>query len=147
MRQSADERGNENQDGSRNEGLKTGLNEVDLEDTGWRNLRDLAPGGALQALFDWLARMEDEMANPWRQVLLGGLSIMLGTTAASSVTTITGALAIWDPIVAFVIVVWMELFTKLYYSRPRPSLALRLVNAFKIGLLLGFFLDVLKLAG
>jgi hypothetical protein len=77
----------------------------------------------------------------------GTCSLLLGAFSATSISTIVGAIAEWDPVAGAVIVIFMEWISILYYERPRPSNIIRILNAYKVGLTFGFILDALKLAG
>ncbi|KAF6003687.1 hypothetical protein CCYA_CCYA07G2192 [Cyanidiococcus yangmingshanensis] len=77
----------------------------------------------------------------------GSCALLLGSFSATSISTIVGAIAEWDPVAGAVIVIFMEWISILYYERPRPSNVVRLLNAYKVGLTFGFILDALKLAG
>jgi len=82
-------------------------------------------------------------------LLLGSISLVIGFWLAGSLSTIFGAAGFWEPAIGFATLVVTEKITMETYSRePRDlPVALRLLNAAKIGFYVGIVLDTLKLAG
>lgn len=93
---------------------------------------------------DTLKDCDNYFKNPSRQLVAASLAILFGFFAATSATTIIGSVADWDPLAAAVLLVWTEAFTRYYYHREEKTLVLRLVNAFKIGLIYGCAVDACK---
>jgi hypothetical protein len=95
-----------------------------------------------------LYRTVDEFLGRKENLLFwGSCALLFGAFSATSISTIVGALAEWDPIAGAVIVFIMEWIATQYYRRPRPSNIIRILNAYQVGLTFGFILDALKLAG
>lgn len=94
-------------------------------------------------LFEDIERFFD---NPFRLLSAASLSILFGFFSATSASTIIGSVADWDPLAAAVLLIWTEGYTKLYYEKENPSRLLRLINAFKIGLIYGMTVDAFKLS-
>ncbi len=97
-----------------------------------------------QALF----RLEAWTRNPWRRVSLFLIVLLTGFVFGSSLGTINGALALMDPIGAFLIVLLLEILTRIrrhWPSSPEAQIALNLIDLARIGLLYGLILDGFKL--
>ncbi|KAA8491592.1 protein ycf20 [Porphyridium purpureum] len=94
-------------------------------------------------------RIADEYltARPIRKLTSGAVALLLGFFASTAASTIIGSVADWDPLAAFVLLLWSETLTKAYYKSASPSNALTLLNTFKCGVIFGMCLDALKLAG
>lgn len=90
--------------------------------------------------------IDKALSKPSRVALASSIAILFGFFSATSASTIIGSVADWDPLAAFVLIIWTELFTKFYYSRPRSNRILQLINAFKIGLIYGMTVDAYKLS-
>jgi hypothetical protein len=86
------------------------------------------------------------LGKPVRKLTAASLAILFGFFSATSASTIIGSVADWDPLAAAVLLVWTEAFTRLYYTTDKKTLLLRLVNAFKIGLVYGMAVDAFKLS-
>jgi len=84
--------------------------------------------------------------SPRKQLLYGLMAMLFGFTCASSLTLIFGALSFLDPLIAGLAAVSTELYTRYYYQEKSPSFSLRLVNAFKIGVMTGLILDAFKIS-
>ncbi len=93
--------------------------------------------------------LERWFLNPWRRTSLYLISPLLGFFLASIITTIAGAFAILDPLVAAVMVLIAEVISIIMYRRgskkDRRSLFLECLNLLKMGLIYGFFLEAFKL--
>jgi Protein of unknown function (DUF565) len=103
--------------------------------------------------------------NPWRRLSLVALSLLLGNLFATVIASTTGQLAQWDVLVSACLVVVVELISWLYYHTPKlvrtssetldgsrgesssvaRPLVSDLLNAIKIGLMYGLFVDAFKL--
>jgi hypothetical protein len=99
----------------------------------------------LNRLFDATAdRLGGWLNNPWRRSSVLLISLLLGFFLASAVITIEGQRASLDVVVAATLVLITELINRLVY-RGRRSFSWQLLNALKLGLTYGLFLDALKL--
>jgi hypothetical protein len=78
---------------------------------------------------------------------LGVFFLFFGFFSATSAITIIGSVADWDPLAAAVLLCWIELFTKLYYSYGYSNNFFSLLNTYKIGVIFGMFVDAFKLTG
>lgn len=78
---------------------------------------------------------------------LGVFFLFFGFFSATSAITIIGSVADWDPLAAAVLLCWIELFTKLYYTYENSNIFFSLLNTFKIGIIFGMFVDAFKLTG
>ncbi|ABW98263.1 hypothetical protein HAN_3g461 (nucleomorph) [Hemiselmis andersenii] len=81
------------------------------------------------------------------ELSLGIFFLFFGFFSATSAITIIGSVADWDPLAAAVLLCWIELFTKLFYSSEKLTNFLKLLNSFKIGIILGMFVDAFKITG
>ncbi|CAK9136825.1 unnamed protein product [Ilex paraguariensis] len=81
-----------------------------------------------------------------RRALFGGISLLGGFYVAQTISLSFGALGVNDVIAAVVCVLLTEYATRLYYSRPKVTFPLALLNNFKMGFTYGLFIDAFKLA-
>ncbi|KAI0508212.1 hypothetical protein KFK09_014347 [Dendrobium nobile] len=81
-----------------------------------------------------------------RRALFGGISLLGGFYVAQTISLSFGALAVNDVIAAVVCVLLTEYVTRFYYSRPKVTFPLALLNNFKMGFTYGLFIDAFKLA-
>lgn len=81
-----------------------------------------------------------------RRALFGGISLLGGFYVAQTISLSFGALGVNDVIAAVVCVLLTEYVTKFYYSRPKVTFPLALLNNFKMGFTYGLFIDAFKLA-
>jgi len=93
-------------------------------------------GGSLHDLALWAA-------NPWRHVSLLAVVFTAAFLLGNGVTTISGALNVFDPVAAIAAMALTELLVR---QRPRLQrqdnhLWLHLVDAFRVGFLYGIILD------
>jgi len=84
--------------------------------------------------------------SPSRRALFGGISLLGGFYVAQTISLSFGALGVNDVIAAVVCVLLTEYATKFYYSRPKVTFPLALLNNFKMGFTYGLFIDAFKLA-
>lgn len=84
--------------------------------------------------------------SPSRRALFGGISLLGGFYVAQTISLSFGALGVNDVIAAVVCVLLTEYVTRFYYSRPKVTFALALLNNFKMGFTYGLFIDAFKLA-
>ncbi|XP_042436328.1 uncharacterized protein ycf20-like [Zingiber officinale] len=81
-----------------------------------------------------------------RRALFGGISLLGGFYVAQTISLSFGALGVNDVIAAVVCVLLTEFVTRFYYSRPRVTFPVALLNNFKMGFTYGLFIDAFKLA-
>uniref|UniRef100_K3YAB7 Ycf20-like protein n=3 Tax=Setaria TaxID=4554 RepID=K3YAB7_SETIT len=81
-----------------------------------------------------------------RRTLFGGISLLGGFYVAQTISLSFGALGVNDVIAAVVCVLLAEYVTKFYYSRPKVTFPIALLNNFKMGFTYGLFIDAFKLA-
>ena len=84
--------------------------------------------------------------NGSRRALFGGIALLGGFYVAQTISLSFGALGVNDVIAAVVCVLLTEYVTKFYYSRPKVTFAVALLNNFKMGFTYGLFIDAFKLA-
>lgn len=131
----------------------------------------------LRRLPSTIGRVYNDFLNrPGQALVLGALSLLFGFYLAGSLSTIFGAAAFWEPVIALVPLAVTESISKAYYSREpwERSVTLKLCaaarrhaamyalahtesdglwcrpgrfNAAKVGFYLGVAIDALKLAG
>jgi hypothetical protein len=101
-----------------------------------------------------LGQFDQWLLNPWRRISLVVMSLLLGNFLAGAVSTTAGATSEWDVLAAMVIVAVTEAISWFVYwrrrsqlvnGRPRPSIVSEMLNAMKIGLTYGLFLEAFKL--
>lgn len=81
-----------------------------------------------------------------RRALFGGISLLGGFYVAQTISLSFGALGVNDVIAAVVCVLLTEYVTRFYYSRPKVTFPVALLNNFKMGFTYGLFIDAFKLA-
>ncbi|XP_020253434.1 uncharacterized protein LOC109830554 isoform X1 [Asparagus officinalis] len=81
-----------------------------------------------------------------RRALFGGISLLGGFYVAQTISLSFGALGVNDVIAAVICVLLTEYVTRFYYSRPKVTFSLALLNNFKMGFTYGLFIDAFKLA-
>ena len=81
-----------------------------------------------------------------RRALFGGISLLGGFYVAQTISLSFGALGVNDVLAAVVCVLLTEYVTKFYYSRPKVTFPIALLNNFKMGFTYGLFIDAFKLA-
>ncbi len=99
-----------------------------------------------------LGQLNQWLRNPWRRVSLIVIGLLFGNFVATVAATVTGQNADWDVLVAVALLALIEFSSWLIYSgqfarlgqRPRP-LILDVVNAVKLGLIYGLFVEAFKL--
>ncbi|KAK7301840.1 hypothetical protein RJT34_12716 [Clitoria ternatea] len=84
--------------------------------------------------------------SPSRRTLFGGISLLGGFYVAQTISLSFGALGVNDVIAAVLCVLLTEYVTKFYYSRPKVTFPVALLNNFKMGFTYGLFIDAFKLA-
>lgn len=106
--------------------------------------------GGQRRLVDIIRLVPDLSKNyfksPSRRTLFGGISLLGGFYVAQTISLSFGALGVNDVIAAVVCVLLTEYVTKFYYSRPKVTFPVALLNNFKMGFTYGLFIDAFKLA-
>ncbi|MFP4007519.1 MAG: DUF565 domain-containing protein [Spirulinaceae cyanobacterium] len=107
----------------------------------------------LSTLFDRLSdRVVTLFNNPWRRIALVAISFLFGFFLGSALSSTAGQLAFWDVPAAGVLVLVTEITSRFIYRQPRRNLDITrmslladVLNALKIGLTYGLFLEAFKL--
>ncbi|NJL21403.1 MAG: DUF565 domain-containing protein [Leptolyngbyaceae cyanobacterium SM1_3_5] len=97
--------------------------------------------GSIDSLGRWLQ-------NPWRRTSLLLMSVLFGNFLATAISTTTGQQADLDILIAAVLAGFTELISWLVYRAvrsPNRPLLFSLLNALKIGLIYGLFVESFKL--
>ena len=106
--------------------------------------------GGRRRLIDIIRLVPDISRNyfksPSRRTLFGGISLLGGFYVAQTISLSFGALGVNDVIAAVVCVLLTEYVTRFYYSRPKVTFPIALLNNFKMGFTYGLFIDAFKLA-
>ncbi|CAN0891646.1 Ycf20-like protein [Linum grandiflorum] len=107
-------------------------------------------GGSPRRLIDIIRLVPDltrtYFRKPSRRALFGGISLLGGFYVAQTISLSFGALGVNDVIAAVVCVLLTEYVTRFYYSRPKVTFPVALLNNFKMGFTYGLFIDAFKLA-
>ncbi|MEL6224454.1 MAG: DUF565 domain-containing protein [Cyanobacteria bacterium J06626_14] len=96
------------------------------------------------------------LVNPWRRISLVIIGLLFGFFLANVIATVAGQTSDLDVLAALVMLILTELVSWLVYSNRRFSversqqprqqpLGIELLNAVKIGVIYGLFLDAFKL--
>ncbi|GAY41249.1 hypothetical protein CUMW_058000 [Citrus unshiu] len=117
---------------------------------GFRSIRAVQENGGPRRLVD-IVRLVPELSrnyfrSPSRRALFGGISLLGGFYVAQTISLSFGALGVNDVIAAVLCVLLTEYVTRFYYSRPKVTFPLALLNNFKMGFTYGLFIDAFKLA-
>ena len=89
--------------------------------------------------------------NPWRRLSLVIIGLLFGNFFAISISAVAGQVAELDVVVSAVLLFFVELISWLVYRRPaqkadqQNSLFLEIMNALKLGLIYGLFVEAFKL--
>lgn len=89
--------------------------------------------------------------NPWRKLSLVIIGLLFGNFFAISISAVAGQAAELDIVISAILLVIVELISWLVYRRPanktdqQNSLLLEVLNALKIGLIYGLFVEAFKL--
>ncbi|XP_027336035.1 uncharacterized protein ycf20 [Abrus precatorius] len=113
-------------------------------------IRAVQENGGPRRLVD-IIRLVPELSrnyfkSPSRRTLFGGISLLGGFYVAQTISLSFGALGVNDVIAAVLCVLLTEYVTKFYYSRPKVTFPVALLNNFKMGFTYGLFIDAFKLA-
>lgn len=99
-------------------------------------------------------RLVNLFRNPWRHLAVVAISLLFGFfLGGSALSSTAGQLAYWDAPAAAIVVLLVELINRLVYRRQRnvtgeltrSKLFSEVLNAFKIGVTYGLFLEAFKL--
>ncbi|MBA0564160.1 hypothetical protein Golob_009117, partial [Gossypium lobatum] len=117
---------------------------------GLLNIRAVQENGGPRRLVDIIRLVPDISRNyfrsPSRRALFGGISLLGGFYVAQTISLSFGALGVNDVIAAVICVLLTEYVTRFYYSRPKVTFPIALLNNFKMGFTYGLFIDAFKLA-
>jgi hypothetical protein len=102
-----------------------------------------------------LARSQQWLRNPWRRTSLIIISLLFGNFLASAIATIAGQNADWDIVVSAILVALSESVSWFVYSGRRGAaqvnrigqraLGIEILNALKLGLMYGLFVEAFKI--
>ncbi|KAJ0042718.1 uncharacterized protein LOC116138979 [Pistacia vera] len=123
---------------------------VSQSSTGFLSIRAVQENGGPRRLID-IIRVVPELSrnyfrSPSRRALFGGISLLGGFYVAQTISLSFGALGVNDVIAAVLCVLLTEYVTRFYYSQPKVTFPLALLNNFKMGFTYGLFIDAFKLA-
>ncbi len=90
-------------------------------------------------------RLQALFTNPWRNLALSLISLLLGIFIGTAVITTAGQAAYYDVPAAGFLLLFSEIVSRLVYGGRRRSLLFRVVNIFKMGLTYSLFLEAFKL--
>lgn len=101
-------------------------------------------------------RLGGWLFNPWRRLSLGIISLLFGNFFAIAVSSVAGQTADLDIVIALFLLVLVEIISRLVYGASRASrvpgqapktrsLLLEMLNAFKLGMIYGLFVEAFKL--
>ncbi|EEF51454.1 ycf20-like protein [Ricinus communis] len=117
---------------------------------GLLSIQAVQDNGGPQRLVDIIRRVPEFSRNyfrsPSRRALFGGISLLGGFYVAQTISLSFGALGVNDVIAAVICVLLTEYVTRFYYSRPKVTFPVALLNNFKMGFTYGLFIDAFKLA-
>ncbi|MBW4488156.1 MAG: DUF565 domain-containing protein [Trichocoleus desertorum ATA4-8-CV12] len=108
-----------------------------MQNTRLNNLVD----GVLGQLGRWLR-------NPWRRLSVLVISVLFGIFSGTAIPTTTGQAATWDIVAAAVLMAFTEAISRIVYSNRQgvtQSLLLEALNAVKLGLIYGMFIEAFKI--
>ncbi|XP_059669353.1 uncharacterized protein LOC132314514 [Cornus florida] len=125
-------------------------NFVSKSSPGFFTVRAVQENEGPRRLIDIIRLVPDISRNyfrtPSRRALFGGISLLGGFYVAQTISLSFGAIGVNDVIAAVVCVLLTEYVTKFYYSRPKVTFPIALLNNFKMGFTYGLFIDAFKLA-
>lgn len=117
---------------------------------GLLSVRAVQENGGPRRLIDIIRTVPELSRNYFRsrprRALFGGISLLGGFYVAQTISLSFGALGVNDVIAAVLCVLLTEYVTRFYYSRPKVTFPLALLNNFKMGFTYGLFIDAFKLA-
>ncbi|CAL9185965.1 unnamed protein product [Musa hybrid cultivar] len=116
----------------------------------YRSIQAVQENEGPRRLIDIIRLIPDASRNYFRsrprRALFGGISLLGGFYVAQTISLSFGALGVNDVIAAVVCVLLTEYVTRFYYSRPKVTFPIALLNNFKMGFTYGLFIDAFKLA-
>ncbi|KAK2653748.1 hypothetical protein Ddye_013604 [Dipteronia dyeriana] len=123
---------------------------VSRSSAGFLRIRAVQENGGPRRLVE-IIRIVPELTrnyfrSPSRRTLFGGISLLGGFYVAQTISLSFGALGVNDVIAAVLCVLLTEYVTRFYYSRPKVTFPIALLNNFKMGFTYGLFIDAFKLA-
>jgi Protein of unknown function (DUF565) len=102
-----------------------------------------------------LARSQQWLQNPWRRTSLVIISLLFGNFLASAIATLAGQNADWDIVVSAILVALSETVSWFVYRGSRGAvqakrlgqraLGIEILNALKMGLMYGLFVEAFKI--
>lgn len=95
-----------------------------------------------------LDRINQQLRNPWRRLLLLSLGLLFGFFLGTAISTISGQIGELDLWASFILLIATEIVNWMVYARDRQFSRLPLVqllNAIKIGLIYSMYLEAFKL--
>jgi hypothetical protein len=91
-------------------------------------------------------RLTEFFNNPWRRISLILISLLLGMFIGQAIATTAGQTALWDVVVAGLLVFWVEWMSRIAYRRrEKKSFWLDVANLFKVGITYSLFLEAFKI--
>ncbi|KAK3220791.1 hypothetical protein Dsin_014761 [Dipteronia sinensis] len=123
---------------------------VSRSSAGFFSIQAVQENGGPRRLVDIIRNVPEVSRNyfrsPSRRTLFGGISLLGGFYVAQTISLSFGALGVNDVIAAVLCVLLTEYVTRFYYSRPKVTFPIALLNNFKMGFTYGLFIDAFKLA-
>tara|TARA_Y100001968_G_scaffold305880_1_gene322227 strand:- start:611 stop:952 length:342 start_codon:yes stop_codon:yes gene_type:complete len=95
-----------------------------------------------------ISNLANWTANPWRRYSLLLIIFLIGFFIGSSLGMINGALALMDPVGAFITLILLEILIKvrfIFLRSKKPIILVRVFDMFRIGIAYGLFSEGLKL--
>ena len=96
-----------------------------------------------------ISRLDLWVANPWRKYSLLIIIFFFAFSFGSSIGMINGALALMDPVGAFLTVILIEFFVRFRRSeikrRELRSISRSIMDSFRMGFVYGLFMEGFKL--
>ena len=103
-------------------------------------------------LYKSSAKLVDRLANwsvnPWRRYSLLGIIFLIGFLIGSSLGMINGAIALMDPVGAFITLIFLEILIKarfIFLKSKKPKILVWVLDMFRLGIAYGLFSEGLKL--
>ncbi|MBE7380976.1 MAG: DUF565 domain-containing protein [Leptolyngbya sp. SIO1E4] len=96
-------------------------------------------------------RFDRWVFNPWRRLSLVVIGLLFGNFFAITISSVAGQAAKLDVVISAILLIAVEFISWLVYRRPpkktdqQNSLFLEIMNALKIGLIYGLFVEAFKL--
>jgi hypothetical protein len=103
----------------------------------------------LNTLFDTTVdRLSGWLRNPWRQLSVITISLLLGNFLGTAVSTVSGQQAKLDIVIAAILTALVELMSRFAYggnAQLRRAFLIQALNALKIGFIYSLFVEAFKL--